>query len=205
LTRAAEAISLEELNPMSDAVDWVVRTAAAMGLAGAVILPLGAAVAGGRSADGAWLQAAMSATVPAAAQGPGGGTPQGSKSPGAKAKPAPAGPRDEVEQEVTELRDRLHITPAQQPQFDAFAEILRKNAQELDALMQQKAPKANAVDDMRFYLQFTEAQAEGLKRLLPAFQALYDSLSDQQKRAADAVMGNAAQPGEPPRQGRPPG
>ena len=25
------------------------------------------------------------------------------------------------------------------------------------------------------------------------------------RRAADAVMGNAAQPGEPPRQGRPPG
>jgi protein CpxP len=191
---------------MSDAVDWVIRSAAAMGLAGAVILlPLAAAAAGGRSTDGAWLQAAISATVPAAAQGPGAGTPPGAKSPGAKAKPAPAGPRDEVEQEVTELRDRLHITPAQQPQFDAFAEILRKNAQELDALMQQKAPKANAVDDMRFYLQFTEAQAEGLKRLLPAFQALYNGLSDQQKRAADAVMGNAAQPGEPPRQGRPPG
>jgi protein CpxP len=191
---------------MSDAVDWAVRAAAAVGLAGAVILlPLGAAVASGRSADGAWLEAAVSATVRAAAQGPGAGTPPSAKSPGAKAKPAPAGPRDEVEQEVTELRDRLHITPAQQQQFDAFAEILRKNAQELDALMQQKAPKANAVEDMRFYLQFTEAQAEGLKRLLPAFQALYDSLTDQQKRAADAVMGNAAQPGEPPRQGRPPG
>jgi protein CpxP len=189
---------------MSDAVDWVIRSAAAMGLAGAVIL-LPLAAAGGRSADGAWLEAAISATVPAAAQGPGAGTPPGAKSPGAKAKPAPAGPRDEVEQEVTELRDRLHITPAQQPQFDAFAEILRQNAQALDALMQQKAPKANAVEDMRFYLQFTEAQAEGLKRLLPAFQALYDSLTDQQKRAADAVMGNAAQPGEPPRQGRPPG
>ena len=99
---------------------------------------------------------------------------------------------------------RLHITPAQQPQFDAFAEIMRKNAAELDSLMQQKSPKANAVDDMRFYLQFTEAQAEGLKRLLPAFQALYDSLTDQQKRAADSVMGNAAQPGEQPK-GRPPG
>jgi hypothetical protein len=150
-------------------------------------------------------QAAVSATAPVAAQGPGAGTPPGSKSPGAKAKPAPAGPRDEVEQEITQLRDRLHITPAQQQQFDAFAEILRQNAQALDALMHEKNPKANAVEDMRFYLQFTEAQAEGLKRLLPAFQALYDSLTDQQKRAADSVMGNAAQPGEPPRQGRPPG
>jgi periplasmic protein CpxP/Spy len=221
LTRAAEAISeakprapprsprkrndLEELNPMFDAIDSVGRTAAAVGLAAALmLLPLGVAVASGASADGAWSQAAVSAAGPVAAQGPGAGTPPGSKSPGAKAKPAPAGPRDEVEQEITQLRDRLHITPAQQQQFDAFAEILRKNAQALDALMHEKNPKANAVEDMRFYLQFTEAQAEGLKQLLPAFQALYDSLSDQQKRAADAVMGNAAQPGEP-RQGRPPG
>jgi protein CpxP len=181
------------------------RIGVLVGLAGALILPsLGSATAG-RFANGGWLQAAVSAAEPAAAQEPRTGPPAGSKSPGAKAKPAPAGPRDEVEQEVTELRDRLHITPAQQQQFDAFAEILRKNAQELDALVQQKAAKANAVDDMRFYLQFTEAQAEGLKRLLPAFQALYDSLTDQQKRAADSVMGNTAPPGEPPRQGRPPG
>jgi protein CpxP len=191
---------------MFEAIASAGRTAGAAGIAGALLLlPLGVAVASGRSADGARLQAAVGATLPAAAQGPGAGPPPGAKSPGAKAKPAPAGPRDEVEQEVTELRDRLHITPAQQQQFDAFAEILRKNAQDLDALMQQKNPKANAVEDMRFYLQFTEAQAEGLKRLLPVFQALYDSLTDQQKRAADAVMGNTAQPGEPPRQGRPPG
>jgi hypothetical protein len=192
---------------MFDAIDSVIRTAATAALAGALmLLPFGLAMASGPSADRMWLQAAVSATEPAAAQGPGAGTPPGSKSPGAKAKPAPAGPRDEVEQEITQLRDRLHITPAQQQQFDAFAETLRKNAQELDALMHEKGqkPGANAVEDMRFYLQFTEAQAEGLKRLLPAFQALYDSLTDQQKRAADAVMGNAAQPGEP-RQGRPPG
>ena len=182
---------------MLDAIVSRGRAIGAAGLAGALILlPLGLATAGSRSADGGWLQAAVSATAPVAAQG--------SKSPGAKAKPAPAGPREGVEPEIAELRDRLHITPAQQPQFDAFAEIMRKNAAELDSLMQQKSPKANAVDDMRFYLQFTEAQAEGLKRLLPAFQALYDSLTDQQKRAADSVMGNAAQPGEP-RQGRPPG
>jgi protein CpxP len=193
---------------MLEAIALAGRTAGAAGIAGALLLlPLGVAVASGRYADGAWLQAAVGAAEPAAAQGPGAGTPPGAKSPGAKAKPAPAGPRDEVEQEITDLRNRLHITPAQQQQFDAFAEISRKNAQELDALMREKGqnPNANAVDDMRFYLQLTEAQAEGLKRLLPAFQALYDSLSEQQKRAADAVMGNAAQPGEPPRQGRPPG
>ena len=193
---------------MFDAIDSVIRrAAAAVGLAGAVILlPLSVAAAGGPSADGIWRQAAVGATAPAAAQRPGAGTPAASKSPGAKAKPAPAGPRDEVEQEITQLRDRLHITPAQQQQFDAFAETLRKNAQELDVLMHEKGqkPSANAVEDMRFYLQFTEAQAEGLKRLLPVFQALYDSLSDPQKRAADSVMGNAAQPGEP-RRGRPPG
>jgi periplasmic protein CpxP/Spy len=190
---------------MFDAIGSIGRIAVLAGLAGALILPPpGSATAAGRPTDDGWLQAAVGAVGPAAAQGPGAGPPAGSKSPGAKAKPAPGGPREGVEPEITELRDRLHITPAQQPQFDAFAEIMRKNAQELDTLMQQKSPTANAVDDMRFYLQFTQAQAEGLKRLLPAFQALYDSLSDQQKRAADSVMGNAGQPGEQ-RPGRPPG
>ena len=192
---------------IDSAGDSAGRIAAAAGLAGALILSgFGTAMASGPSVDGVWLQAAANATGPAAAQGPGAGTPPASKSPGGKAKPAPAGPRDEVEQEITELRDRLHITPAQQQQFDGFAEIMRGNARELDELMRQQTQKPNktAVDDMRFYLQFTEAQAEGLKRLLPAFQALYDTLTDQQKRAADSVMGHAAPPGEQ-RQGRPPG
>ena len=192
---------------MPDAIDRVIRTAGAAGLAGVLLLlPLGAAVASARSPDGGWQQATLSAAEPGGAQGPGTGTPQGAKSAAAKAKPGPAGPRDEVEQEIGELRDRLHITPPQQQPFDTFAAIMRKNAQDLDALMREKGQKANAnaVEDMRFYLQFTEAQAEGLKRLLPAFQALYDTLSDQQKRAADSVIGNSAQSGEPaPRQGRP--
>jgi protein CpxP len=198
---------LEELNPMFHVIDPAGRIAAAVGLAGTLILlSLAIAVASGPSAGGTWLQAAASATGPATGQGSSAGTQKGSTPPGSKAKPAPAGPRDEVEQEITELRDRLHITPAQQQQFDAFAEIMRGNARELDELMRQQTqkPNKNAVDDMRFYLQFTEAQAEGLKRLLPVFQALYDALTDQQKRAADSVMGNAAPPGEP-RQGRPPG
>ena len=192
---------------MFHTIDSASRIAAAVGLAGALILsPFGIAVATDPPADGTWLQAAANATAPIAAQGSGAGTQKGSAPPGGKAKPAPAGPRDEVEQEITELRDRIHITPAQQQQFDGFAEIMRGNARELDELMRQQTQKPNksAVDDMRFYLQFTEAQAGGLKRLLPAFQALYDSLPDQQKRAADSVMGNAAPPGEP-RQGRPPG
>jgi periplasmic protein CpxP/Spy len=192
---------------MFHVIDWAGRIAAAVGLAGTLILsPFGVALASGPPADGAWLQAAANATAPIAMQGSGAGTQKGSAPPSGKAKPAPAGPRDEVEQEITEMRDRLLITPAQQQQFDAFAEIMRGNARELDELMRQQTqkPNKNAVDDMRFYLQFTEAQAEGLKRLLPAFQALYDSLTDQQKRAADSVMGNAAPPGEP-RQGRPPG
>jgi hypothetical protein len=191
---------------MFHTIDSAGRIAAAVGLAGALtLLPLAIAGASGPSAD-AWLQAPANATAPIAGQGSGAGTQKGSTPPGGKAKPAPAGPRDEVEQEITELRDRLHITPAQQQQFDVFAEIMRGNARELDELMRQQTqkPNKNAVDDMRFYLQFTEAQAEGLKRLLPVFQALYDSLTDQQKRAADSVMGNAAPPGEP-RQGRPPG
>ena len=175
---------------MLHAFDRAGRTATIAALAAALMmLPLGAGPANARSDDGTVLQMAQ-----AARQG------------GAKtAAPAPSG-GSEVDRDIADLRKQLKITPQQEPQFNAFAEVMRSNAQELDAQMRQGSPNQNpnAVETLKQAQQLTETQAAGLKRLVPAMQALYDSLSDPQKRAADSVMGNAAQPGEP-RQGRPPG
>jgi protein CpxP len=93
------------------------------------------------------------------------------------------------------LQKKLHITAAQQPQFDAFAQVMRQNAQAMDAAMpkQEQNRSTNAVEALRTSAQLAEAEAEGLKRLLPALQTLYDSLPDPQKRLADSVMGQPAQ------------
>ena len=155
-----------------------------------MMLPLGAGPANARSDDGTVLQ-----MVQAARQG------------GAKgAAPAPSG-GSEVDRDIADLRKQLKITPQQEPQFNAFAEVMRSNAQELDAQMRQGSPNQNpnAVETLKQAQQLTETQAAGLKRLVPALQALYDTLSDQQKKIADKVIGGGGEQGPspgPPRGGR---
>ena len=165
------------------------RAAAIAALAAALMmLPLAAGPANARSDDGTSLQMAQ-----AARQG------------GAKAAaPAPPG-GSEVDRDIADLRKQLKITPQQEPQFNAFAEVMRSNAQELDAQMRQGSPNQNpnAVETLKQAQQLTETQAAGLKRLVPAMQALYDSLSDPQKKTADRVIGGGGEPG--PQRGRPPG
>jgi hypothetical protein len=173
----------------SYAIGRAARTATALGLAGALIaLPLG--VARTAAADTGQLQLAQGA-----------GAPQ--RPPGKPPEAAPA-QGNEIESQIADLQKKLRITTAQQPLFDAFAQIMRQNAQALDAEMRQQQQKSGttAVDDLRASAQLAEAEAEGLKRLLPAFQSLYDSLPDPQKRLADAAMGQPA-PGNEPQPARP--
>ena len=54
-----------------------------------------------------------------------------------------------------------------------------------------------AVDGLKQAQQMAEMQSNGLKRLVPAFQALYDSLSDPQKKTADQVLGGGEEAGGP--------
>jgi periplasmic protein CpxP/Spy len=159
------------------------RTAAMAGVAAVLILlPLGAGLANARSDDGAVLQLAQ-----AARQG-------GAKAPAA----APSG-GSEVDRQIADLKKQLKITPQQEPQFNAFAEVMRSNEQDLEKLMQQGSAnrQPNAVEELKQAQQFTETQAAGLKRLVPALQALYDTLSDQQKKTADQVMGGGPGGGQP--------
>ncbi len=111
----------------------------------------------------------------------------------------PAASNQEVERQITDLRRRLNITPAQQAQFDALAQAMRQNAEAVSTLAQQEQPSAkpNAVEAVRAAGRFADAEAEGLKRLLPPLQALYENLSDQQKRAADQAFASSPEPEQP--------
>jgi periplasmic protein CpxP/Spy len=208
---------------MSYAIDQTGRTAIAVGLVGALILlPLTVAAAAGPSGESPRLQfaqaAAPSPTAPAGrpttaapAPAPPSATapPPAASRPGMAGPPAPAGaqgPRDDqLERYLADLHKKLRITPAQEQQFQAFADVMRGNTQAMGAAMRQQEqnPNRNAVEDMRASQQMTEAEAEGLKRLLPAFEALYGGLSDQQKRTADQIMAPAAERNAQP-QARPP-
>jgi protein CpxP len=98
---------------------------------------------------------------------------------------------ERVERHITQLHARLHITAEQQTGWDQFAQVMRDNAKNMDQLLQQRAvsfASMNAVEDMQSYAQVAQQHAQDTQKLAAAFQALYGSLSDEQKKNADVVF-----------------
>ena len=118
-------------------------------------------------------------------------------SPEAMASPAPEpAENSSVEARIKELHKRLQITDAQKTQWDALAEVMRENAQAMADLQKQRAANAksmNAVDVVKSYWEVIQAHEDGMKKFIPAFEALYNSLSDAQKKIADSMFRSRAQ------------
>jgi hypothetical protein len=103
---------------------------------------------------------------------------------------APAGSRREarVEERIAQLHSSLKITSAQEAQWAPFADAMRENARTMADLYRQRIAQRDtmsALDDMKQYQQITQANADGTKRLVDAFEPLYASLSPEQKKLAD--------------------
>ncbi len=112
-----------------------------------------------------------------------------------------AKPHPDVEKRIAQLSATLKITPAQTKAFDDFAQVMRDNADKLDALIQarrQTAPTLSAVDQMKSYEEQAQARADEMHRLVPAFSQLYDTLTPEQKKIADDDFRNSGA-GRPPR------
>jgi len=52
----------------------------------------------------------------------------------------------------------------------------------------ENAKTMTAVDDLKSYSEITDAHADGIKKFTPVFATLYDSMSDAQKKQADALF-----------------
>lgn len=139
---------------------------------------------------------AVSLALPAAALAQSNTT---SPPPSAAAAPtsnAVSGPAEQrVEEHIRQLHAQLRITPAEQPQWDQFAEVMRQNARAMDqefAERRQQFPTMNALQNMQSYEKIAETHAQHLQRLVPAFETLYNAMPEQQKRLTDRVFrGNA--------------
>lgn len=100
-----------------------------------------------------------------------------------------------VEQRIADLHTRLHITAAQQSQWDQFAQVMRDNANTMRDAADDRATKVksmNASENMQSYAQLAAQHAQGLQNLAAAFQPLYESFSDEQKQMADAMFRDVA-------------
>lgn len=121
-------------------------------------------------------------------------------------------PGRHIEGRIAFLKAELKITDAQGPAFDKFAEALRVTAKEADARMEARrasmpkppAPPAAGQPAQApaeqpkppTALERMERQADGAKfmaassqRILDSFKPLYTSLSDDQKKTADELVG----------------
>jgi len=105
----------------------------------------------------------------------------------AQARPNPA-PAPDVEASIASLHQRLQITPAQEAPFNAVANALRTNSRAEATAPHQPPANASAVDELRAEIQYDEIELAGLKKLLPALEALYASLSPAQRQAADMAF-----------------
>ena len=145
-------------------------------------------------------------TLPAAALAQPAPSPSGTTAPAppAAAAPspqmAPAAPvtaaERRVAQHIKELHAQLQITPAEEPQWQEFAAVMRENAKGMDQAFTQRAQQyatMNAVQNMQSYAKIADDHAQRVQKLVPVFENLYNAMTEQQKQTADQVFrANAA-------------
>jgi len=111
--------------------------------------------------------------------------------PAAKAKHSRRARSFDIEQYITNLHKQLKITPDQETQWKQVADVMRENSvamQQATHDYAQNAKDMTAVDDLKSYQKIVQTHQDALQRLVPAFQTLYDSMPDAQKKTADQVF-----------------
>lgn len=114
------------------------------------------------------------------------------------AQPATPGPKvhaasvDRIESRISDLHKKLNVTPDQEALWADMAKVMRANGQKMRDSVADRSAKLKtmtAVDDLRSYQMITDEHADGLKRLIPAFEALYAKMTPAQQKNADRVFG----------------
>jgi Mg-chelatase subunit ChlI len=98
---------------------------------------------------------------------------------------------EQTETRIVELQGALKITEEQEPLWSNLTLVMRDNAKNMDELTKGRAETQktmNAVERMKFHSQITEAQLNHQKKFIPPFEALYASMSDEQKQITDTLF-----------------
>ena len=119
------------------------------------------------------------------------------------AQPAPDEPpaaraQNPLRERLQQLHERLGITPAQQPQWEAMLAAMRDNAKAMRANPAASAFRSgtlNAVQEIHAAADLAHARADALQRMIPSVEALYASLSPEQQHTADQVLAQAMHAG----------
>jgi len=96
-----------------------------------------------------------------------------------------------VERRIADIHGKLRITPAQETKWNDVAQVMRKDAQAIEAIANHRQldlANMTAVENLRSFQKLAQAHADGLNNLSAAFEPLYADMSDEQKKNADAVF-----------------
>ena len=102
---------------------------------------------------------------------------------------------EHTEAQIKKLQGALNITEAQKELWNNLTQVMRENAKDMDAFTDARTKERaestktmNAVERMKFHSKITKTQLDQLEKLIPPFEALYASMSDQQKNITDIVF-----------------
>jgi hypothetical protein len=98
---------------------------------------------------------------------------------------------DYTEAQIKQLQGALNFTEAQKELWNNLTTVMRENAKDMDTLNKERAENTepmNAVEHMKFHSKITEAHLAQLNKLIPPFEALYTSMSDEQKKTTDTIF-----------------
>jgi LTXXQ motif family protein len=98
---------------------------------------------------------------------------------------------DRVENRIKELHYRLNIAAAQESLWGTVAQTMRDNAATLHASLADQLAKRDtmtAIDDLKSFQIIADEHSNGLKKFIPAFEALYASMTPAQQKQADRVF-----------------
>jgi len=96
-----------------------------------------------------------------------------------------------IEGRIAFLQAELKITPEQMPLWNAVADALRQNDQEMRAAwadMRHGDQTVTAVDRLTAMQKMADLRSQSLGRLLAAVKPLYAAMNDDQKKNADELL-----------------
>jgi bacterioferritin (cytochrome b1) len=105
---------------------------------------------------------------------------------------------EHTETQIKMLEGALNITAAQKELWNDVTQVMRENAKDSDASRDarrkaraerhENATSRTAVEHMKSHLETTESHLDQMKKLIPPFEALYASMSSEQKKTTDAIF-----------------
>ena len=95
------------------------------------------------------------------------------------------------EKHITDLHAKLKITADEETLWADVAKSMRDSTGDVDKVVDKRIAgraTATAIDDLNAYADIAQAHVDSVKKFATVFTPLYAAMSDEQKKAADAIF-----------------